>query len=728
MLVPQNGDNRKPLWRPRTDKLAGLFNIFQKDKQSQSEDTLISLVQNRAKNAESVLLDYHRQWFVNIAMRRGLQYVQTSASSGVVINPPDQEDRVRMTINKMSGIHQSRVAKLIKDMPKLDVIPASSRDEDKDLARKGTKLLSWLWQNEKMVEKIIDAAEWVVDTGNCFFYVYWDAEKGTDIPTFKRHDGPITENMPYQIDADGYILDKKGQRIEDELTTGDVGVDILDPFCIINDGVHTDVQDSNWIIVRQAMSLKDIRMKWPERGGEVKSENELNTRAYYQRRLMALVGNQATYFTPESKQYEDMAIVDTMFERKSDKYPQGRRAVTANGVLLEAGNMPFKHGLYPIIKMSDISISGAFWDMGTMENCVPIQKGFNRTWSQILENGNALGNIKAWVNKGHGLTKDAYDDTGFEVLELNQGFQVNQLQPATLPAHITNQLDWYNKAFEDVTGQHEVSNAQVPSGVSSGTAIMQLQEQDDTRLAPTKMRFYKAIEEIGYQALQLYAEFQEEDREYQIIGSGALDIDEFKIRKDEIMSMKKDVRVQTENIIGSHKVLQQEQVVELYKQGLFGDMENPEVKKKILQLLEFGNVAEMFDEIDLDSAQARKENEQFINRTGLQKLPNPDFDPNAPPGTSPEEVFSVPAYDFENHEIHILQHNRLRKSARYRQMTAEMRKGLDLHVKMHEIFEGKVAPKQPIPEASEPAEPQGMPPQGPPQMNVVHSLGQPPAQ
>ena len=683
--------------------LGSVFNIFQKDDQPLEEESLIALVQTRVKNADATLQELHRTWFTSIAMRRGNQWIQSNPQTGVVINPPEQEGRVRVVINKMAGIHQTRVSKLIKDMPKLEVIPASSQDEDKDLARVGTKLLAWVWQNERMVEKIIDCAEWTVDTGNCFFYVYWDADKGTEIPTYQRHEGEITEDMPHKVDADGYILDANGERIEDAMTVGDVAVDVIDPFCIVNDGVSTSLQDSHFIIIRQAMSLKDIRMKWPERGGDVRAENDLNTRAYYQRRLMAMSGNQASYFTPESKQYEDMAVVDLMFERRSDKYPKGRRAYIANGVLLEAGDMPFDHGLYPLIKVSDLRMSGGFWDCGTMEICVPVQKGCNRAWSQIIENGNFLGNIKAWVNKGHGLTKEAYDDTGFEVLELNQGFQMNQLQPASLPAHVINQLQWYDKAFEDVTGQHEVSQAKVPAGVKSGRAIIALQEQDDTRLAPTKMRFYRAIEEIGYMALQLYAQFQEEDREYQIVGGSTFDINEFKVRPGDIKSMKKDVRIQTENIIAAHKRIQQENAMEMYEAGLFGDKENPEVRKKVLQILEIGNIEVLFDEIDQDTSQAKRENEQFINREGLKLLPNPEFDPNAPQGLSPEQVLSIPAYDFEDHEAHVTQHNKLRKSMRYRQMSDSMRKGLDLHVKVHQKFlsqkgtEGAMPPPPPAP-------------------------------
>lgn len=1018
------------------------------------EESFIAEVDKRIRSQEVILRDFNRQWFVNVAMRRGLQYIQTHAGTGLVVMPPDSEDRVRIVVNKMLGIHQTRVAKLCTDLPHLEAVPASAQEEDKDLARKGTKLLSWVWANEDMVEKMITALSWMVDCGDAFFHIYWDTDKGTEIPCYKRHEGPITENMPYKLDSDGYVLDGDGNRIEERLAIGDVAIDVHPPFDIINDGAATRLQDSNWIIIQVATSIQDIRKKWGDRGRKVSPERDLNTRAYFQRRLQTMVGNQSTYFAPEPKQYEDMAILKTMYERPTDKYPEGRRIVVANGVLLESGSMPYEHGLYPLVKVSDIEVSGSFWGISTMENLIPIQKGYNRTWSQILENANNMGNIKVWAEKGHGLQKESYDDTGTEFLEVEPGHPINQLQPAELPGYVQNQLSWYDKAFEDVSGMHEVTNclddkvecltkrgwlkynelsvdddiytfniktgkgewgkvdrvnvyeidkkvfrfsnsffevictkehkwvvknrktswklvssselssdmniprsaefndtnivseigedfaafvgwyitegnifynkskkdgrilidnpilrisqsqtanpskcdeirnllfrlnvnfnenhqkdgciqfmissfngnksfidnvlkycpnkkltsnfvnsltkpertslmwamlkgdghfdprnehwnyacvdretidnfqtlttllgiqssvsiydrslpnvsrklmyivhlkknsnlnvyhlnrqevhykgivwcpttsnetwlarrdgqlfftgnSRAPAGVKSGKALMVLQEQDDTRLAPTKIRFHRAMEEMGSQILQLYAQFQDEERTYQLLGESAFDIEEFSISAKEIKSMKKDVRVQGENIIAAHKRLQQDSVLDMYEKGLFGPQDDQAVRKKVLSLLEFGNVSELFDEINLDETQAKHENDQFINHEDL--LPNLDPDGN--------EILTLPAYDFEDHEVHIRTHNNLRKSPRYRAMTDVMRKGIDAHVKIHENFLNPPPPPppppppagMPSPEAMPPPPPAGIVPPGVP--GVPPDLGAPP--
>jgi len=178
-----------------------LLSIFKKDPddgKSPDEQTLIAEVDKKIKASESTLQSFHRQWFVNIAMRRGIQYIQTHTTAKAIVLPPESEDRVRMIANKMQGIHQTRLAKLTKDIPRLEVIPSSASEEDKDLARTGTKMLDWFWQNEKMPQLLIDLSSWMIDCGTAFLMPRWDPDKGPKIPTYKKHDGKIVTGKPIQ--------------------------------------------------------------------------------------------------------------------------------------------------------------------------------------------------------------------------------------------------------------------------------------------------------------------------------------------------------------------------------------------------------------------------------------------------------------------------------------------------------------------------------------------------
>jgi len=666
---------------------------------------IISDIEKKIKNAEPLLESFHQQWLMNIAMRKGLQWAQYNRITKKINYNPSSEGRVRMVINKMLGIHQTRLSKIIKDIPRLECVPASPQEEDKDLARKGTKLLDWVWQNEKMPEKIVKLEGWNVDCGTIFLMPRWDINKGPEIPVYKRHEGPINGDEPYHIDEEGYIIDDTGERIMETMSIGDVAIDIVVPFDVVNDGMASDIESSRWVIIQQSMTLDEIQMRWPEKGEEVKEEKDLKTRATYQRKLQAMVGVTNEYFSPEYKSEEKLATLKTLFEKSSKKYPKGRMVIYANGVLLESGPMPYDKDDIPLVQFKDIDISGCFWGMGSMENATPIQKGYNKSFSQLMENANAMGNTKLMAPKGHGMTKTSYDDTGNEIVEFNSGFEPHQLQPAEVPSYVINLIHLFDNAFEDVSGMHEVSNAQVPSGIKSGKAIMALQEQDDTRLAPNKMSLFRGLERLGIKILKLYELYQSEERTLQITGDSVLDIEQVKISEQEIKSLNKDVRIQSENIIASNKRVQQEVIMDIYDRGILGKKDDPKTNKILLQLLEFGNISELYEDENQSSAQARIENKLLTEFLNLKPLVDPE---------TGMTIYSIDALYFEDHQAHLDEHNKLRRSPRYRSFSDTQRQSIDYHAKMHENFMGinnKPAPQNQMNMQQGTAQPQQAPSQ-----------------
>jgi hypothetical protein len=678
-----------------------------------TEEAIVADIKKKIKNSDNVLQAFHRQFFLNIAMRRGLQWVQLEAGNKVIIAPPEIQERVRISINKIKGIHQTRLAKIVKDIPKLECVPGGEEEEDKELARKGTKLLGYVWQEERMVEKMIDGGGWSIDCGSGFFHVYWDPTKGPKVPVYKQWDGKEEiDPKLYQVDQDGYLLDANGQKITEEITVGDVGIDIVSSFDIVNDQISPTVEDSGWIAIRKGMRVKDAKFRWPEFKDDIKASKDTSDRAYLQRRLMSMVGGVSEAFAGEDVQNEDMCEVVYFYERQDLDYPKGKYLIMIGDKIVESQDLPLDDGVtYPIIKIDDVAMSGSFWGSGTVEDVSPIQKGFNRTISQIVENANNHGNVKLKVPRGAELEEDAYDDSGTEIFYYNPGFEPSQLNPATMPSHVINLLNFYDKAFEDVSGQHEVTRGQAPPGVKSGKAIIALQEQDDTRLAPTKIKVYRAFERMGVLILKFYERYQTEDRTLRLIGESINDVENVVLRKSEIQSMNKDVRVQSENIIGAHKRLMQENLMEMYEQGLLGEQADPETKKRVLKLLEFGSVAEVFETYNQDAANASRENENFCTWKPENLVRELDPKTKMP-------LFTQTVYDFDDHLVHLNCHNKFRKTPRYRKMTVTQRRGIDLHCELHEQ-----KMKGPAPEVASPAA-QTPPPGGIP---AQPSPGIPPA-
>ena len=81
-----------------------------------------------------------------------------------------------------------------------------------------------------------------------------------------------------------------------------------------------------------------------------------------------------------------------------------------------------------------------------------------------------------------------------------------------MPAYLTQEIDRIESAIQEIAGQHEVSGAQVPAGVTAASAINLLLEADDTRLGPSIGDLEDALAMCGRKQLELVARFYDDSR------------------------------------------------------------------------------------------------------------------------------------------------------------------------------------------------------------------------
>ncbi|AHF08569.1 hypothetical protein [Desulfitobacterium metallireducens] len=87
-------------------------------------------------------------------------------------------------------------------------------------------------------------------------------------------------------------------------------------------------------------------------------------------------------------------------------------------------------------------------------------------------------------------------------------------------------------------------------------------------------------------------------------------------------------------------------------------------------MLEFGNIEEIYDDLSIDVNQAKREQEQWLKGD-----------------------FTHKTRDFYNHEIHILEHNKYRKSDDYEKLT-QYQAQVDAHIAEHSAFAQQLASAQ----------------------------------
>ncbi len=521
---------------------------------------------------------YEKDWYFYIAFYLGYQWLSWNEWTRRIEEPRAPTWRVRITANQIAPICNQIIAKLTKNRPIPMIIPATSDDSDVNAARMGEKTLKYLSRILKIQTKNQEMWLWGTIVGSSFKMPYWD------------------KNAKQAIDDKGKIH------------LGEVGIDILSAFEVYPECGATSEYLTK-VMVCKTRSLEYIREMWEN--DEVQDEG-ISGKTPVEERLFDLMKKTAPTYTPKPQEQKKNikggnAIVKEYREIPSSKYEKGRRIIIANGVLLNPKDMDLPHKFLirerklGLIKYDYEKIPGRFWGKGRPADLIPLQKEYNKTRSQIIEIKNLMAKPKWAVPIGSGIKKTHLTSEPGEVVYYNPGVpKPEQLVPASLPAYILREPEMTRRDMQDVSGIHEVSKAQVPSGVRSGLAIQYLQEQDDTRLGPTIARFEEAEGECWNHVLSIVKENYKEPRLIRIIGqNGQIEAFDFKGAN---ISDGMDVIIQAGSAFPLNKVAKQQFVFTLWQNKIISD---PRV---IMKMLEFGTYEEIYEDFAVDEKNAQEEN------------------------------------------------------------------------------------------------------------------------
>jgi hypothetical protein len=138
--------------------------------------------------------------------------------------------------------------------------------------------------------------------------------------------------------------------------------------------------------------------------------------------------------------------------------------------------------------------SGKFYGTSIIEDLLPVQKEYNRTRSQIIENKNRMAKIQLMAPRGSIEVQKVTSEPG-QVILYTPGYAPPQPIPLqNLPAYVLQEVQQLQQDMDDISGQHEVSRGQNPAQVTAATALSYLQEQDDTKLSGTIESLESAVE------------------------------------------------------------------------------------------------------------------------------------------------------------------------------------------------------------------------------------------
>jgi hypothetical protein len=598
-----------------------------------NEEASVKFIEDKLKESENVGLE--QQWAVNIAYLTGKQWVVYDKNQRKIVEKPKEIWEERVTVNRIRPAIRTELAKITKSKIQFNVIPATNEDEDIDAAKTGTQILDFIWRNCNMDEKRFKAALWQITTGTGILKPFWNSSLGDEVQLNK-----LNEQNEFE-------LDEEGQEVTEGSRLGDVDCSVVSPFDFRFDPSADEFDDAKWCCENKLRTTEYI---FDEYEVEVAPEDNLQATNIFNGILANIHGSTTTDFQPIK--VKDSAVVKEYWEMPSRKYHKGRHITIANGKLLQYEDNPYKRLPYFVIPHN--LVPGRVHGSSNIEDLIPIQREHNKTRTQRRLNQTRTGNQRLLV-EANSLINDLTNEPG-EVVEYKFGKNLPQWEtPPSEPGHIQAELELQLRDFEDISGIHEVSNGKAASGVKSGTALNFLGEQDDTKLGPIIHNIESTYEKWAQFVLTLVQENYLEPRMIKIVGkNNQVETKEF---KGADLKGNTDVRVVAGSAMPKSTAARQEFVLNLWDRGIISD------PQKALKMLEFGNIEEIYDDLSIDVNQAKAEHKQWLKGD-----------------------FSHITRDFFNHEVHIMEHNKFRKSVDYEELSPELQAQIDAHVQEQMMY------------------------------------------
>lgn len=612
--------------------------LFEAANQTASEQKLVGFIKNRVEEVRGsgTRISHEGIWMTNTAYLLGYDSIYFDTQTRTF--KPNQANtrflkRNRVHLNKILPTCQNRLARLCKSPPKYDVRPNSNDQDDKDAARLSLQILEMLWDKERLNQKRIELYMWMQQCGHAFIKVCWDDTMGK--PLLDPETGAFL----------GY--------------EGDVRVEVCSAFEWFVDPLAKRMEDAQWAIQAKVRKLDYFRSHYGPRGAAVKEEDAWLLSANYEQRINSL-NNAGPQASSPGLQMKGAAIELAYYERRSKEYPNGRMVITANGVLLADRELPV--GEIPAVKFDDIIVGGKFYSEAIITHMRPVQDHLNKNQSMRAAWMNRLLAGKYIVAKGHGIMQESPNDQSGELIQYDPvpgADAPRALDVPQIPSYAYKEEESAQSHLAEISGISEASKGQMPSATIPAIGMQLLVEQDETRIGVMTEWNEEGWAIVGKLMLLYVSKYYKTPRLLKLAGANrSYEVKEF-IGAD--IKDNTDVAVIRGSTTPGSKVVKRQEIMNAFNQGLLGDPADPKVRERVLNMMEYGELAEVWQDQALDMQQIKRDLDA-IER-----------------GEAP-----TPAEELDNHEAHVFYKNRYRKSEKFISLEPEQRamlmKNLDEHL------------------------------------------------
>lgn len=634
-----------------------------KFRESAEAEKLCAWVQEEWAKAKSARQRTQLQWFSNMAMFYGQQWVEQTRQSmptgfrDKFILPKKPYYHQRKVINRTRSFVRWELSKFLSQVPSATAVPASSEDQDQRAAYAAEQAWNSISESRNLRYHYSRAAWWTVVTGNGFVKTQWD-QQCLDRTSGQYGDIKFGSVTPFHL----FVPDLRENDIEDQ------------PFVI---NAYTKPVEWCYHYFAEELAGKTL-------SPSVASANQILDEAYL---------NLESSRTPDS-----VIVYETWVKPGATKLlPEGGVIVSIDNILISVyrDGLPYTHGMYPFTHFEHIP-SATFYADSPLTDLASLQREYNVLRSEIAEAGKRMAK-PAYIAQRGSIIPSAMTNEPGQVIEYKPGTPPPQPMPLSpLPEYYVSQQDRILQDWMDLSGEREVVRGSAPPGVTAGTAINYLQEAANQYLTPQYQSIERGYEKIAIQTVSLFVQYVDQPRKIRTIGAdGAFDTMVLSSGAD--IASGTDIRIEPGSSVGRSKAAQEAKYMDMFAVGLL----QPD---QALRLMEVGGAQKITDTLNVAEKKAQRENMKMKALKPLEiaeateeyqmevqarlveqgvDLADPIVQDELSQLAAP---LMIPVDDFDIHEVHIEVHNRFRMGQEYEILPSEIKEQFDLHVAQHEQY------------------------------------------
>lgn len=576
----------------------------------EAQETLLECME-QAENSSLTL-----RWRRNQEMIRGNQllYVDERAKKVYVLQEGMRIPGVG-TITGVQGhpidphlitIVKGAKAKALTNPIVLEVRPATSEDDDKEAAKVCSYLLRYyqsalrLDRQSDGISKREEVVDWLFPAGIGFIKTWWDTGLGDNV---------LQDGMPANHPETGRPI-----------RLGDVNCKAVAPQAMLIPPGISKMDDLPWIGEKVAMPIGDIKKRWGVEATEDENLEDIN-----QLRTVNTLGEVG------NKKLKGHALVCELYFKPSEEYPQGRIIIgTKDRVFVDTVwdkklmEVYAETDWHPYTIFPYIRNAGDFWPRTIVDYLFDLQVQLNSLWKKVLE---GKKNTTGWFLEQEGTdwskSRLTQDTGGIPRVIYRAGLNPpTYISPPVINQDLMAEIQHTLQRMNDISSFYEVTRGNTDPSVTSGKQAQILQEASHTQAGPLLDSQVNGFINIGKRILHLCAvHFEDEGRSLQIVGKDNEGIN-FEITPDRIQS--DDVVIAGGNAFYLTPDAKRQEIQQLAEKGLLGDIVNdPIAKRKFFDMLELGDIEELYDSYLQDIDFTRWENKLF--KKGLVEETDPSI-------------------------------------------------------------------------------------------------------